>query len=150
MRRRLIVAAALFATTAQAQPAPDRTGHTIGALVLKQGLAMRLARARNPQMPDIAFVETRPGWFAQANARRTQILQDIRAALNADNAATLTRLTAGPGPAGIEREIDYAGWQVVGFWLAHGETFAEIARVKENDAPARVAEAIDLMLKEPR
>ena len=33
--------------------------------------------------------------------------------------------------------------------LLGGETLGEIAHVKERDAPARVAEAIDKMLMEP-
>jgi hypothetical protein len=123
---------------------------SIGETVMAEGLAMRVARSLYPEKPDTEFVEARPGWFAEATTHRAQILQDVRAALNASDGATVMRFTMDKGPAGIEREAYYAAWEVVGFWLAHGETFAEIARVKEADAPARVGEAIDLMLKEPR
>jgi len=74
-----------------------------------------------------------------------EILRDIRAVLGARDSETVSRFTSGTNGA-----ADYVAWEVTGFWLAHGETLDEIARVKESDAPARVGEAIDLMLKEQR
>jgi hypothetical protein len=120
--------------------------HTVAAAVLQTGLALRAARSLFPDRTELDVIEPYAGAFADAPARRTQILQDIRGALADGN----QRLTESTGPAGIACEVCYAGWLVTGFWLAHGESFAEIARVKETDAPARVAEAIDLMLKEQR
>ena len=132
MRGRLLCLAAAFAfaaITARADPVP----RPFAAVVIAAGLKLRTDRAAHPDHPTPDF--------AAADARRAQILQSVRTALSATDAETAARLTD---------EARYAGWQVVGFWLAHGESFAEIARVKEADAPARVAEAIDLMLKEPR
>ena len=45
------------------------------------------------------------------------------------------RFTMGKGPSGLEREAYYAGWLVVGYWLEHGTTFAEIARIPEAEMP---------------
>ena len=56
------------------------------------------------------------------------------------------RFTMGKGPSGIEREAYYAGWLVVGYWLDRGMTFADIARIPEQEMPDRVAEAIDALL----
>jgi hypothetical protein len=120
---RLVCLAAALALSAQAAP-PART---VAAIVVSEGLAVRTAR--NPP-PDADF--------AEAAQHRAAILQNVRATLNA------------PGPDKTDRSLRYAGWQVVGFWLAHGVSAAEIAHIKEADAPARVGEAIDLMLKEPR
>jgi len=52
----------------------------------------------------------------------------------------------GKGPSGIEREAYYTGWAVVGYWLEHGMTFAEIARVLEKEMSRRVGETIDTLL----
>jgi hypothetical protein len=35
------------------------------------------------------------------------------------------RFSIGHGPAGLEREAYFAGWLVVGDWLAHGMTFSK-------------------------
>jgi hypothetical protein len=123
---------------------------SIGETVLAEGLAMRVARGLFPAEPETDFVESRPGWFADANAKRGRILVDVRAVLNDSDRATVTRFTAGTGPAGVEREAYYVAWLVTGYWLSHGETYAEIAHVKEQDAPTRVAEAIDKLLMEGR
>jgi hypothetical protein len=56
------------------------------------------------------------------------------------------RFTMGKGPSGVEREAYYAGWAVVGYWLEHGMTFAEIARIPEKEMPRRVGETIDTLL----
>jgi hypothetical protein len=123
---------------------------TIGETVLAEGLAMRAARSLFPAQPEADFVEARPGWLAEAAEKRGRILLDVRAVLNEKGADTVTRFTMGQGPSGIEREAYYIAWLVSGYWLSHGETFAEIARVKEIDAPTRVAEAIDHILTEMR
>ncbi len=126
MRLAAGLAAALFALAAHADPARN-----IAEIVVTEGLAMHQDRALHPDRPGPDF--------AEAAAHRSQILQDVRAVLAANESETVKC-----------SEVDYTAWQVVGFWLAHGETFAEIAQIKEADAPARVGEAINLMLKERR
>ncbi len=115
---------------------------TVAEIVVSDGLAMRAERSLHPDRPGPDFTE--------AEAHRAQILQDVRAVLDADDPETVQRFTSGKGPAGVAGEARYAAWQVTGFWLAHGVTVAEISRIKGMNAPARVAEAIALMLKEPR
>lgn len=137
MRLAAGLAAALLTLPSHADPA-----RSVAEIVVAEGLAMHLDRAVHPDKPAPDFPE--------AAAHRSQILQDVRAVLAADDSETAKRFTSGTGPSGIKGEAYYAAWQVTGFWLAHGETLAEIAHVKESDAPARVAEAIDLMLKERR
>jgi hypothetical protein len=126
-------------------PGADAEPHNIGEIVLADGLAMRAAHQQFPNRP---FIDASPGWLAEAAAKRTRILRDVRAALNAGDGPIVTKFTTGTGPAGIAREVDYAAWIVTGYLLAHGETDAEIAQVKAKDAPARVGEAIDKMLLE--
>ena len=40
----------------------------------------------------------------------------------------------------------FAGWVAVGWWLAHGMTYADIARIPESEAPGRVAKALDALV----
>ena len=122
---------------------------TIAETVLSEGLAMRAAQHLYPERPAASFVEmsSEPGWLAKADAIRPRILRDVRTALSSESSEDVMRFTMGVGPAGIDREAYYVGWTVVGYWLAHGMTYAEIARIKEADAPARVGAAIDEMLK---
>lgn len=58
----------------------------------------------------------------------------------------IERFTIGPGPNGLEREAYYVGWLVVGKWLAHGMSFADIARIPEKEMPQRVKAEIDSLL----
>jgi hypothetical protein len=119
---------------------------SIGTTVLTEGLAMRVTQKLFPSRPDKDFVEMSPGWLAQAKERRTEILRNIRPHLLSDKNEDLMRFTMGRGPTGLEREAYYAGWEVVGHWLAQGMSFAEIARIPENEMPKRVGEAIDALL----
>jgi hypothetical protein len=130
------------ATAALALPAYAEPARNIAEIVAADGLAMRQDRSLHPDKPSPDF--------PKAAAHRAEILRDVRAVLRADDGDTVARFTTGIGPAGIRDELHYVAWEVYGFWLAHGESFTEIARVEGKDAPARVGEAIDLMLKEQR
>jgi predicted Zn-dependent protease DUF2268 len=122
---------------------------TVAETVLAEGLAMRATQHLYPDRPAASFVEmaSDPGWLAKADTRRARILRDVRSALASNSSDDVMRFTMGVGPAGIDREAYYVGWTVVGYWLAHGLTYADIARIKEADAPARVGAAIDAMLQ---
>ena len=119
---------------------------TVGETVLAEGLAMRTAQALFPDRPAAAFVELTPGWLARSDALRPRILRDVRTALASSRSDDVMRFTMGTGPAGVDREAYYAGWIVVDWWLRHGLTLADIARIPEAEAPARVGAAIDAML----
>jgi hypothetical protein len=121
---------------------------TIGTTILTEGLAMRVTQKLLPGRPDADYVDARPGWFEQATKLRNTILKDVRPVLASDKSEDVMRFTMGKGPAGIEREAYYAGWLVVGYWLDHGMTFDQIARIPEKEMPARVGEVIDHLLAE--
>jgi hypothetical protein len=99
-----------------------------------------------PSHSEAYFVEARPGWFDEAAKSRSAILKDVRDATASDKSDDVMRFTMGKGPSGIEREAYYAGWVVVGYWLDHGMSFADIARIPEKEMPGRVREAIDALL----
>lgn len=119
---------------------------SIGTTVLTEGLAMRVTERLFPGRPARDYVEHEPGWLEKARARRLDILRAIRPHLASEDSEQVMRFTMGRGPNGLEREAYYAGWEVVGHWLAHGKSFAEIARIPETEMPARVREAIDALL----
>jgi hypothetical protein len=118
---------------------------TIGETVLAEGLAMRATQALYPALPATSFVEMpgEPGWLARADVMRVSILSDIRSVLTSDKSEDVFRYTMGTGPVGIDREAYSAGWWVVGYWLAHGMSYADIARIPESEAPGRVTAALD-------
>lgn len=125
---------------------------TIAETVLQEGLAMHVAQHFYPDRPVKTFVEmpSEPGWLARSERLQPQILRDVKTALRSDKSSDVMRFTMGVGPSGIDREAYYAGWKVVGYWLSHGLTYADIARIPEADAPARVGAAIEAILKESR
>jgi hypothetical protein len=120
---------------------------TIGTTVLTEGLAMRVSQKLLPGHPETYYVEGHPGWFDQATKLRKRILTDVQKVLRSDKSEDVMRFTMGKGPSGLEREAYYAGWLVVGYWLDHGKTFDQIARIPEKEMPTQVASAIDDLLK---
>lgn len=125
---------------------------SIGETALAEGLAMRATQGLYPNLPATTFVETpdEPGWLAKATAKRSRIFQDIERSADSSQSADVLRYTMGTGPAGIDREAYYAGWEVVGYWLEHGLSYADIARIPEAEAPARVRAALAQMTAHPR
>ena len=119
---------------------------SIGTTVLTEGLAMRATQKLLAGHPDSYYVEGRSGWLDEATVLRTKILKDVRSVLDSAKSEDVMRFTMDKGPSGIEREAYFAGWVVVGYWLDHGMTFAEIARIPENDMPQRVGEVIDKLI----
>jgi hypothetical protein len=119
---------------------------TVGTTVLTEGMAMRVTQKLLPGRPEAGYVEARPGWFAEAAKLRPAILKDVEGVLDSDKSEDVMRFTIGKGPSGLEREAYYTGWLVVGYWLDHGMTFAEIARIPEAEMPRRVKETIDKLL----
>lgn len=120
---------------------------SIGETILAEGLAMRVTQHLYPRHPSTEFVETpdEPGWLGRADKLRPALLRDVRSVLSSTKSDDVFRFTMGKGPAGIDREAYYVGWEVVGYWLSHGLTYADIARIPEGQAPQRVAEAIDAL-----
>lgn len=115
---------------------------SIAETVVSEGLAMHVARAAHPGQPDTAYVEHQPGWLARAEARRAEILRGIVPELETSDSATVFRFTMGEGPNGLQREAYYAGWVVVGAWLAEGDSLADIARLPRSAMAERLRTTI--------
>jgi hypothetical protein len=120
---------------------------SIGETALAEGLAMRVTQHLYPTVPIINLVEApdEPGWLAKADKLRPRILADVRSSLSSSRSSDVFRFTMGLGPSGIDREAYYVGWEVVGYWLAHGRSYADIARIPESQAPEEVGRALDAM-----
>jgi len=119
---------------------------TIGTIVITEGLASRVTQSVYPNRSETDSIEFTRGWLKEAEAHRREILNGIRPYLASDTSADIQRFTIGPGPTGLEREAYYAGWLVIGHWLAQGMTFADIARIPETEMPRRAAAAIEQLL----
>lgn len=116
---------------------------SVAELMVQEGLAMRTARALQPDAPERLFLaEHRPGWIDEAMAKTPAILNGIRPVLASKDSQTVFRFTVGTGATGTEREAYVAGWLVVGHWLKQGRTLAEIARIPEADMVAEVEKAL--------
>jgi hypothetical protein len=119
---------------------------TVGTIVVAEGLASRVTEKLFPNRPETDNIEFTNGWLKEAEQRKAEILQDIRPFLTSDKPDDIERFTIGPGPAGLEREAYFAGWLVVGDWLAHGMSFSEIARIPAKEMPQRAAAEIAAIL----
>jgi len=122
---------------------------SIGTTVLTEGLATRATERLFPGRAAKDYVEMTPGWLDEATKRRREILRGIRPHLESAKSEDVMRFTLGKGASGLEREAYYAGWEVVGYWLRQGMSFADIARIPEKEMPARVGAAIDAILSTP-
>ena len=120
---------------------------SIGTIVVTEGLAMRATQHILPGRPDAEYTEYSKGWLARADEKRRVILTDVKDKVFSDSDADIMNFTMGKGPSGLEREAYYAGWVVVGYWLGHGKTFSEIARIPEKSMPAEVAATLKVILE---
>lgn len=115
---------------------------SIAQTIISEGLAMHTARSFEPDAPEHLFVDHTPGWLAEVMPRAGEILRGIAPVLARSDSETVFRFTMGTGTTGAEREAYVAGWLVVGHWLKHGRTLAEIARIPEAAMVAEVEKAI--------
>ena len=121
---------------------------TIGTTVVTEGLAMRVTQKLFPGHPDSDFTDYSPGWLASISKHKKEVLENIQPFLFSDNTNDVMRFTMGKDKLGFERQAYYVGWIVVGYWLNHGKSFAEIARIPEKQMPTQVQKTIALILKE--
>jgi uncharacterized protein YjaZ len=120
---------------------------TIGTIIVTEGLAMRVTQKLFPTHPDKDFTDYSPGWLAQVTKHRIEILKNIQPFLFSDNMNDVMRFTMGKDSLGFERQAYYVGWIVVGYWLNHGMTFADIAHIHEKELALHVQKTIEILLK---
>lgn len=106
---------------------------TVASLVFQEGLATQLSRHLVPGYPDAFYVEAQEGWLQECNQDAEQILQGIKPCLQDRSAERIVQFTMGAGTTGKAREGYFAGWKLIGDMIADGWSFADIARVREED-----------------
>lgn len=113
---------------------------SIAETIILEGLACRTSQAVVPGQPEAAYIETKPGWLAEADARRERIFAGLMPHLEASDSGSVFRFTMGEGTTGLEREAYYAGWVLVGRWLSAGRSLAALAAVPSAEMPGLVRE----------
>jgi hypothetical protein len=120
---------------------------SVGQLVLGEGLAMHVARNLFPGRPVESYVGGGRAWLEQARASHREILDGLRANLDATSSEASQSFTLGPGPAGLGREGYYAGWVLVDHLLGSGWTLRELARVPRAFQQRLVERSLSVMLE---
>ena len=119
-------------------------GAPIGETIFLEGLAMHAAKALVPGLPDAPYTEltSEPGWLTRCTANKNAVMAGILPYLDKAGPDIATKFTFGKGATGMDRELYCAGWFVVGKLLASGETFPQLARIREDKMIATVREAM--------
>ena len=106
---------------------------TVASLVFMEGLATQLSKHLVPGYKDEVYVEHQEGWLRDCRKDAKQILQGIKPYLQERSAERAFQFTMGTGTTGKAREGYFAGWKLIGDMLEDGWSFADIARVREED-----------------
>ncbi len=117
----------------------------LAELVVTEGVAMQVVAQLFPGDSAASYVQApgAPGWFAAASARRTAILQGVRAHATERGVATVQRFTFGGGTTGLPREAYYAGWEITGALLRGGMSLHDIATTPPAQLPELIAGVVD-------
>lgn len=118
---------------------------SVATTILQEGLAMHASQRVVPGLADEAYVSGRPGWWAEAQARRAEILAGVTPYLADATSEAVSRFTFGPGTTGLNREAYALGWWTVGRLLDEGRSLSELARLPEAEHAALIGEAIRRM-----
>lgn len=119
---------------------------SVARTLFDEGLATRMEQVVMPGRPVAEYVEHRPGWFAEAESSRDEVLSGLLPHLGDDSSEQVARFTIGSGTTGLDREAYYAGWVVVGHLLDQGRTLADLARIPEAEIPSVVEGAVTDLL----
>lgn len=120
---------------------------SVAATILQEGLAMHTACEVLKGRAVHECVGGGQMAWERAMANRRKMLESVRADLDRADSATVAKYTLGMGNTGQRREAYALGWWVIERMRADGETLPQLARIKESDMPARVARAIESLLK---
>lgn len=118
---------------------------SVATTILQEGLAMHVSRLVVPGLADEAYVSGRPGWWAEAQARRVAMLSGVTPYLAEASSEAVSRFTFGEGVTGLNREAYALGWWTVGQLLAEGDELPRLARLPAEAHPALIGEVIRRM-----
>ena len=123
------------------------SGQSVASQIFAEGLAMRVTERLIPGFPPQTYTGGSVEWMQQCEARLPQVLSDLKQHLADTGAEAVSGFTLGAGSAGIKREVYCGGWFVVGKLLHDQMTFPQLGRLKQDQAEARIAATVDVMLK---
>ncbi|WP_317935045.1 DUF2268 domain-containing putative Zn-dependent protease [Sporosarcina aquimarina] len=115
---------------------------TIASTILQEGLAAQLSKYVIPGKTDECYIESKKGWLQSCAKKKREIILGIIPFLTDSSSETVTKFTFGNGTTGHEREAYYAGWEIVHSLLEQGNTFEQIAHIKEEKIPKYLNQAI--------
>ena len=105
----------------------------VASLVVQEGLATQLSKYLVPGHKDEIYVAAQEGWLQECCKDAKQILQGLKPYLQECSEERIVQFTMGAGTTGKAREGYFAGWKLIGDMLEGGWSFAEIARIREED-----------------
>ncbi|WP_188208235.1 hypothetical protein [Alkalibacillus aidingensis] len=108
---------------------------TIASTIIQEGLATQVSKYMVPGKPDQDYIEHKEGWLDSCQLKRKEILEGILPYLKDSSSETIIKFTFGAGSTNTDREVYFAGWEIVRVLLEHGETFLKIAWIQEEDIP---------------
>ena len=114
----------------------------VASLVFQEGLATQLSKYLVPGYPDEDYVASQDGWLQECCRDAKQILEGIKPYLKEKSSERILQFTMGEGTTGKRREGYFAGWKLIGDMRDKGMSFADIARVKEEDMAEVLAKYI--------
>ena len=113
--------------------------------IVREGLALRMARAALAELPEERFFQ--PGELAAFQAKRKQILAGVRPLLSDSSPETVNRFASGKGATALPGEDIYAGYLIVGQWLSSKLDMDYIKKIPRNELAGSVARVIDVLQK---
>jgi hypothetical protein len=110
---------------------------TIASTILQEGLATQVSKALVPGKSDEFYAgDGKDNWLHSCEEKREEIYKGIFPYLEDSSSETVYKFTVGKGTTNHEREAYYVGWKFVKMSLEEGATFADLAKIKEEDIPA--------------
>lgn len=106
---------------------------SLATSLMQEGVAIWTSKAITPGRPDWYYLSYHePEWMDRCRERDRAILAGIRPRLTECSEDALETFIKGPGPGGLDREVYWAGYRVVGRLLEEGYTLAGLVRLSED------------------
>lgn len=116
---------------------------SIATAMMQEGLAIWTSKAVTPDLPDWWYLcYQNQKWMEQCLERDRTILTGILPRIAETSEDALRTFIMGPGPAGLDREVYWAGYRVVGELLQRGDTLPGLVRLKEEEFTPRIGQVL--------
>lgn len=124
---------------------------SVATALMQEGLAIWASKLITPDRDEWQYVSMEnPEWVDRCREREASLFEGIRARLSEASEDALQTFIFGPGPAGLAREVYWAGYRAVGHLLAKGYRPAQLARLHEGEFTPLIEDALAELLRTPR